>query len=116
MQKIIPQLKTDESQKLLGVMKNPIGNQQDEIDRLNVETQETTIKRMCGGRLLVEHTSVNPRPENFWHLTENRSIFWFSPEMGHFLDFSVTPKSGLFQKRSFRKIPELNNLIVQNLL
>jgi hypothetical protein len=33
MQKI-PQLASDKSQKLLGIMKNPIGNQQDEIKRL----------------------------------------------------------------------------------
>jgi hypothetical protein len=101
MQKIIPQLKTDESQKLLGVMKNPIGNQQDEIDRLNVETQETTIKRMCGGRLLVEHTSVNPRPENFWHLTENRSIFWISPENGPFSGFFSDTKIWTFPETLF---------------
>jgi hypothetical protein len=32
--RVIPQLSATKSQKLLGVMKNPIGNQQDEIERL----------------------------------------------------------------------------------
>jgi hypothetical protein len=32
---VIPQLPTDKSQKLLGVMKNPIGNQQDEVQSDN---------------------------------------------------------------------------------
>jgi hypothetical protein len=36
--KIIPQLPSDKSQKLLGVMKNPIGNQQDEIQRLKTKS------------------------------------------------------------------------------
>jgi hypothetical protein len=30
----VPQLRASDSQKLLGVMKNPMGNQQDEIKRL----------------------------------------------------------------------------------
>jgi hypothetical protein len=52
------------------------------------------------------YTSENLRPEIFWHLTENRPFSSISPEMAHFLDFSVTPKSRLFRNRSFRKIPE----------
>jgi hypothetical protein len=36
--KVIPQLPSDKSQKLLGVMKNPIGNQQDEIQRLRTKS------------------------------------------------------------------------------
>jgi hypothetical protein len=44
MQKIIPQLKTDESQKLLGVMKNPIENQQDKIDRLKSKSNRIAVQ------------------------------------------------------------------------
>jgi hypothetical protein len=34
----IPQLKSNDSQKLLGVMKNPMGNQQDKIVRLKTKS------------------------------------------------------------------------------
>jgi hypothetical protein len=40
----IKQLPTDVSQKLLGVMKNPIGNQQDEIQRLKVKSDQIAAK------------------------------------------------------------------------
>jgi hypothetical protein len=43
-QKTIPQLKTDESQKLLGVMKNPIGNQQDEIECLKAKSNRIAVQ------------------------------------------------------------------------
>jgi ribonuclease HI len=44
LKKIIPQLRTDESQKLLGVMKNPIGNQQDEIKRLKAKSNRIAVQ------------------------------------------------------------------------
>jgi hypothetical protein len=47
MQKI-PQLASDKSQKLLGVMKNPIGNQQDEIERLRHKSNNMAIKVNSG--------------------------------------------------------------------
>jgi ribonuclease HI len=40
----IQQLATDESQKLLGVMKNPIGNQQDEVLRLRKKSDHFALK------------------------------------------------------------------------
>jgi hypothetical protein len=40
----IRQLQANESQKLLGVMKNPIGDQQDEIDRLKKKSDNITKK------------------------------------------------------------------------
>jgi enamine deaminase RidA (YjgF/YER057c/UK114 family) len=40
----IKQLATDESQKLLGVMKNPIGNQQDEVLRLRRKSDQFATK------------------------------------------------------------------------
>jgi hypothetical protein len=46
-------------------------------------------------------TSVNPRPENFWHLTEN----------GPFSGFFSDTKIWTFPETLFRKIPELINLI-----
>jgi hypothetical protein len=47
MQKI-PQLASDKSQKLLGVMKNPIGNQQDEIERLREKSNNMAIRINTG--------------------------------------------------------------------
>jgi hypothetical protein len=49
-QQIIPQLRSNESQKLLGVMKNPMGDQQEEINRLkqksnNIAKRINTNKR-----------------------------------------------------------------------
>jgi hypothetical protein len=41
---IIPQLESDKSQKLLGVMRNPIGNQQDEVARLKQKSDSLAIK------------------------------------------------------------------------
>jgi hypothetical protein len=40
----IQQLPTDASQKLLGVMRNPIGNQQDEVQRLKKKSDQLAIK------------------------------------------------------------------------
>jgi hypothetical protein len=40
----IKQLPTDASQKLLGVMKNPIGNQQDEVKRLKTKSDQIAAK------------------------------------------------------------------------
>jgi hypothetical protein len=40
----IQQLPADASQKLLGVMKNPIGNQQDEVQRLKQKSDQLAIK------------------------------------------------------------------------
>jgi hypothetical protein len=40
--KEVPQLKAEESQKILGVKKNPIGNQHDEIARLKTKKQSTS--------------------------------------------------------------------------
>jgi hypothetical protein len=39
---MIPQLRANESQKLLGVMKNPMGDQQDEITRLKQKSDNIT--------------------------------------------------------------------------
>jgi hypothetical protein len=41
---VIPQLKSNESQKLLGVMKSPIGDQQDEIARLKAKSDSIAKK------------------------------------------------------------------------
>jgi hypothetical protein len=41
---IIQQLPTDVSQKLLGVMKNPIGNQQDEVQRLKKKSDQIAMR------------------------------------------------------------------------
>jgi hypothetical protein len=41
---VIPQLPTDKSQKLLGVMKNPIGNQQDEVRRLKMKSDSIATR------------------------------------------------------------------------
>jgi ribonuclease HI len=41
---IIEQLSSETSQKLLGVMKNPIGNQQDEVKRLKKKSDEIAVK------------------------------------------------------------------------
>lgn len=46
----IPQLKSNESQKLLGVMKNPMGDQQDEIIRLKKKSD--TIAKMINSNKL----------------------------------------------------------------
>jgi hypothetical protein len=48
--KTIPQLKSTESQKLLGVMKNPMGNQQDEIDRLRKKS-DTIAKKINSNKI-----------------------------------------------------------------
>jgi hypothetical protein len=42
--KVIPQLPTDASQKLLGVMKTPMGNQQDEIARLRDKSNKMAAR------------------------------------------------------------------------
>jgi hypothetical protein len=42
---MIPQLKSNQSQKLLGVMKNPMGDQQDEIARLK-QKSDNIAKRI----------------------------------------------------------------------
>jgi hypothetical protein len=55
-----------------------------------------------------------PSGEHHYYFRQKFSGIWqkidqFSGvllKMGHFLDFSVTPKSGLFWKCSFPKIPE----------
>jgi hypothetical protein len=44
----IPQLSTNTSQKLLDVMKNPLGNQQDEIERLKTKRNNMAVKINTG--------------------------------------------------------------------
>jgi hypothetical protein len=44
---VIPQLKSNESQKLLGVMKNPMGDQQEEIARLKNKSDNIAKKINC---------------------------------------------------------------------
>jgi hypothetical protein len=41
---VIPQLSSDTSQKTLGVMKNPIGNQQDEVSRLQKKSDQIAMR------------------------------------------------------------------------
>jgi hypothetical protein len=50
----IPQLASDKSQKLLGVMKNPIGNQQDEIKRLRHKSNNMAIKVNTGAMSMIQ--------------------------------------------------------------
>jgi hypothetical protein len=47
----IPQLKSNESQKLLGVMKNPMGNQQDEITTRLKKKSDTIAKKINSNKL-----------------------------------------------------------------
>jgi hypothetical protein len=42
--KIIKQLSAESSQKILGVMKNPVGNQQDEIQQMLEKSNKMTTK------------------------------------------------------------------------
>jgi hypothetical protein len=48
---VIPQLPTDKSQKLLGVMKNPIGNQQDEVHRLKQKSDSMIAAKINANAL-----------------------------------------------------------------
>lgn len=47
---LIPQLRSNESQKLLGVMKNPMGDQQDEIELLK-QKSDNIAKRINSNRI-----------------------------------------------------------------
>jgi hypothetical protein len=46
-------------------------------------------------------TSVNLRPEIFWHLTENRPFFWISPENRPFSGFFSDTKICTFIEMLF---------------
>jgi hypothetical protein len=61
-------------------------------------------------------TSVNLRPEIFWHLTENRPFFWILPENGPFSGFFNDTKIWNFPEGAFPENSKKKSQLVQNLL
>jgi hypothetical protein len=59
----IQQLNPDKSQKLLGVMQNPIGNQQDEVTRLQLKSDAIAMKLNA---LALSHTEAHMAYQSFY--------------------------------------------------